>query len=300
MTQNCIVENYDVLLKMLKMIKHIFICFVFFLIAGKGLANNLPAHYPVPGGIAVIEVGARQAPTSVTFRQRKILVTQNNSKWYAVVGIPLSTKPGTQTLLVKHDKKQRTLHFTVHDKQYKTQHITIKNKRKVNPYAKDIDRILREKKIIGKALRAWTMTANIPLQFDIPVEGRLSSPFGLRRFFNGQARRPHSGLDIAAPQGTPITAPANGRIINTGDYFFNGNTIFIDHGQGLITMYCHLHTTSVKEGEFVKRGQQIGTVGMTGRVTGPHLHWSVSLNNARIEPKLFLTEDYQDDLSLNP
>ena len=123
----------------------------------------------------------------------------------------------------------------------------------------------------------------------LPVHGRYSSPFGLRRFFNEQARKPHSGLDIAATQGTPIKAAASGTVINTGDYFFNGNTVFIDHGQGLITMYCHMHRIDVKESEYVTVADVIGTVGQSGRVTGAHLHWSVLLNQTMVDPTLLLS-----------
>lgn len=296
---------------MLNMIKQVLLSLIFVLVATHNYASdsslnsqanqarNLPTHYPVPGGIAVIELG-NQAPDNVTFNKRTILVIQSDKKWYAVVGLPLSTKVGKQKLFVSYKKVLKQVNFVVKNKQYQTQHLEIKNKRKVNPYAKDMDRIIKEKKIIGRALKAWTPTQNISFQFDLPVQGRFSSPFGLRRFFNKQARRPHSGLDIAAPEGTPILAPAPGKIVNTGDYFFNGNTVFIDHGQGLITMYCHLNSTSVAAGETVQRGQPIGTVGMTGRVTGPHLHWSVSLNNARIEPALFLAQQYQDELLTKP
>ncbi|MGD8926651.1 MAG: peptidoglycan DD-metalloendopeptidase family protein [Thioalkalispiraceae bacterium] len=281
------------------MIKRLPITVLLLSVAQFCFAENLPTNYPVPGGIVVLDLGLQHAPQQVTYNKRKVLVTHQNSKWYALVGIPLSTKPGNYSLTLSTSKKTRKIKFAIKNKQYETQRIHIKDKRKVNPYAKDIKRIIREKKIIHAALKSWSQVDDIPLQFDLPVKGRLSSPFGLRRFFNGQPRRPHSGLDIAAPKGTPILAPARGKIINTGKYFFNGNTVFIDHGQGLITMYCHLNSTTVKTGDIVKRGQQIGTVGMTGRVTGPHLHWGVSLNNARIEPRLFLSKEYQRDLSLN-
>jgi murein DD-endopeptidase MepM/ murein hydrolase activator NlpD len=178
----------------------------------------------------------------------------------------------------------------VRAKEYKTQHITIKDKRKVEPNKQDLDRIWREAKIIKRALATWNEQRLASFNFLAPVDGRLSSPFGLRRYFNGKPRKPHSGLDIAAPEGSPIRAPADGEVIVTGDYFFNGNTVFLDHGQGLVTMYCHMSRIDVRNGQTVKRGDVIGAVGMTGRVTGPHLHWSTSLNNVRVDPGLFLPQ----------
>ncbi len=254
------------------------------------LGTALPLqHTPVPGGVAVVPLPADADPASVRYNGKRVMAAQSGDKRYAVVGLALGVKPGTHHLEARTttDKPLR-LSFQVMDKQYETQHITIKDKRKVNPEKRDMERITRETKTIKTALRHWSDQEAVPLNFIKPVDGPYSSPFGLRRFFNEQPRKPHSGLDIAAPEGAPILAPASGTIIDTGAYFFNGNTVFIDHGQGLVTMYCHMSRIDVQPGQAVTAGEAIGLVGMTGRVTGPHLHWGVSLNDARVDPILFL------------
>ena len=250
-------------------------------------ATDFPKAQAIPGGIAIIKLGALASSPKAYFNGRRVMVRKNNDQWEAVVGLSLSTNAGIHKIKIKNENKSTYKDFSVSDKKYESQYITLKNKRMVNPYAKDIDRILKEKKIIIKSLKKWTEQPDVQTQFILPVDGPFSSPFGLKRFFNKQPRKPHSGLDIAAPSGTAIKAPSKGVVINTGDYFFNGNTVFLDHGQGLVTMYCHMNAIKVKAGDTVKQGDVIGEVGMTGRVTGPHLHWGVSLNNTRVEPKLF-------------
>ncbi len=258
------------------------------------LCANAAEHYPrpdsVPGGIAIVELGLHSpAPPSVYYGKKRVLVRRNGKQWEAIVGISLFTKAGVHELrIVSAHQKIYLRQFSVHSKKYKEQHLTIKNKRMVNPNAQDMKRIRAEKKLIDAALARWTPQAHVATRFIWPVKGIISSPFGLRRFFNKQPRKPHSGLDIAARAGTVIKAPADGTVITTGDYFFDGNTVLIDHGQGLITLYCHMSKIRVKPGMKVKQGEIIGKVGMTGRATGPHLHWGVSLNNARVEPGLFL------------
>ena len=254
----------------------------------------LPEHKAIPGGVAVIQLEkvATDSTPVVTYNKRRVMVIKQKDNWLAVVGIGLSAKTGRHSIKVSPNGHiPYTQHFVVKPMKYKTQHLTIKNKRKVNPNAEDLKRIRANKKEIIAALTHWSDNNSVTTDFVFPVQGPISSPFGLRRFFNNQPRKPHSGLDIAAPQGTPIISPADGVIIETGDYFFNGNTVLIDHGQGLITMYCHMHTIDLKPGQPVKRGEQFGSVGKTGRVTGPHLHWAVSLNNKRVDPTLFLATE---------
>ncbi|VAW78600.1 Membrane proteins related to metalloendopeptidases [hydrothermal vent metagenome] len=256
----------------------------------------------VPGGVVVIrldKVKTRQAPTA-RFIKRKIMVTRKSATdpyWYAVIGVPLSVKPGQYKLLVTARTRsgsyiKKAYPFKISYKKYRAQYIKIKNKRKVNPYKRDLTRIFAEYKVIKKAYSQWTPKSKVPLKFDPPVRGRFSGSYGSRRFFNKKPRKPHSGMDIAAPKGRPVRAPAKGRVITIGHYFFNGKTIFLDHGQGLITLYSHINKIKVKPGQHIARGQIIGTVGKTGRATGPHLHWTVRLNGTSVDPALFMHRRY--------
>lgn len=259
------------------------------------LAIALPAHAegfitrllnkPVPGGVAVIDAGTGASAPKVRYQDKPALVIKEDSqRWLAIVGIPLSVKPGEQQVSI--DGRMQAFRVTGRD--YRAQHITLKNKRQVNPNPADLARIERELNEQTQAYRQFSATQPSNLLFDKPVDGPLSSPFGLRRFFNGEERNPHSGLDFAVPTGTPVKAPAAGRVILTGDYFFNGKTVFVDHGQGLISMFCHLSAIGVKVGDQLARGAVLGKVGATGRATGPHLHWNVSLNDARVDPAIFI------------
>lgn len=248
----------------------------------------LPQESAVPGGVVILPLAPSSAPKpEARFQSKPVMVVAENGLWQAVLGVPLDLAAGTHKLNVVKQGKTSQLLFTIQDKAYPTQHITITDKRKVNPNQYDMERINRETARIDAALQQWTEKEQVPFDFIWPVKGRVSGLFGRRRVFNGEPRKPHSGMDIAAATGTSILAPAAGIIRGTGDYFFNGNTVFIDHGQGLVTMFCHLSRIDVKDGQTVKQGEVIGLVGATGRVTGPHLHLGISLNDERVEPMLF-------------
>jgi murein DD-endopeptidase MepM/ murein hydrolase activator NlpD len=252
--------------------------------------NVLPLAAPVPGGVAVICVGRAPDPAPrVVFEGRRVLVERIGDTWQAVVGLPLALKPGAYELSVlEGDKSAGTQRFDVGTHEYATQRLTLANRRQVEPRPADLLRIEQEQASMIRAFSTWSDSAPESLAFDLPSTGRISAGFGLRRYFNDEPRQPHSGLDIAAPIGTPIVAPAAGTVLEIGDYFFNGLTVILDHGRGLVTMYNHLSRIDVAKSARVARGERIGAVGSTGRVTGPHLHWSVSLNNARVDPVLFL------------
>ncbi|MFT5505849.1 MAG: murein DD-endopeptidase MepM/ murein hydrolase activator NlpD [Gammaproteobacteria bacterium] len=248
-----------------------------------------PREDRVPGGLAVIELKPTEGQSEFSFRGRPVLVVQRNANSFALVGLPLNLKPGEYFIEASSNNSSGLLKkfFKVKNKEYSTQHITIKDKRKVNPYAKDMDRILAEKKRKQEASKLYS--TNLPdVNFLLPLKGISTGSFGRRRVFNGQSRRPHSGMDIAADTGTNIIAPASGTVIEAGDFFFSGNLVYLDHGRGLISLYAHLNEINVSIGDTVEKGQIIGKVGETGRVTGPHLHWSLGLNGTWINPELFL------------
>lgn len=258
--------------------------------------RSLPDENPVPGGIVILPVAPDSEPAPVVrYDNQRVLILPHAGKWRAVIGLPLSLAPGVQTIQVSAPGGQpRELSFTVQAKNYAEQRLTVKNRRMVEPSPKDLERIARETEIIRRVFTTWTDRPLKSLRFDLPARGRISSVFGLRRYFNNEPRQPHSGIDIAAPVGTPVISPLAGTVTETGEYFFNGKTVFIDHGQGLVSMFNHLSRITVARGAHVETGGKIGEIGMTGRVTGPHLHWTISLNNARVDPALFLPEDFQN------
>jgi len=253
--------------------------------------QQIPEHSPVPGGVAVINVTMHTPFERASYNGDRVFVFESGSETFVLVGIPLSAAAG-EHILALHESRvadgetNTFIRFEVQSKQYREQRLTITNERQVNPNENDLIRIRRESAEMNAAFSSWSEPEEPVTFFAVPTDGIKSSSFGFRRFFNEQPRNPHSGMDIAADEGTPIYAPATGTIVDTGNYFFNGNTIILDHGYGLITLYCHMNEIDVEVGNQVEAGEQIGKVGQTGRVTGPHLHWSVNLNNVRVDPAL--------------
>lgn len=218
-----------------------------------------------------------------------LFVIGNPSGWTAIVGIPLAAQPGTALIeVLPEGLPVRTLEYVVHPKKYREQRLRVAPGH-VELSPEDQARFEREREHLAKVMATFSpLPGGDSLAMAQPVPGRRSSSFGLRRVFNGQARAPHSGMDIAAATGTPVKAPLAGSVIDTGDYFFNGGTVWLDHGAGLLTMYCHLSEISVKPGDVLRAGHKLGAVGATGRATGPHLHWGVLLNRTMVDPALFL------------
>ena len=249
-------------------------------------AHALPRSEPVPGGVVVLESDTPVKRAWLGKRRLAVLPSDRGS--IVVAGIPLSSPAGPVRIRLQFAdgrELKRTVRIRPHD--YPVQRLVIKDKRKVEPLAEDLKRIRAEQKKKHAALATWS--ERVPnLSFRWPVEGIVSSRFGLRRYLNGKPRRPHGGLDIAASEGTPVRAPADGTVLLADDFFFSGNVVYLDHGEGVISYYAHLSQKAVRPGEKVRAGQVIGKVGKTGRVTGPHLHWGVYLNGTAVNPELFM------------
>ena len=254
----------------------------------------LPRESAVPGGIALVRLGTA-VPGAATPRawlgEQRVWVSVEGGQWTAVVGLALDLPPGSLKLRVEAGEQERQVDFVVRPKTYPEQHIRLKDSSKVTLSPADEARAVAEIAEIQQLKRHWRSVGAedaVEAQFVLPANGRLASRFGLRRFFNGEARAPHSGLDVAIRRGTPVNSTARGTVLAVDDYFFNGKTVFVDHGNGLISMYCHLDRSDVQAGDPVSQGQRVGLSGMTGRASGPHLHWGMVLNGAMVDPALFI------------
>jgi murein DD-endopeptidase MepM/ murein hydrolase activator NlpD len=265
-----------------------FVCGVMLLLlAGPAQVLADAAGDAWPGGIAFIDLGPVSAGTPVLrFGGRPALVYRDGDRWRAAVGVPLDTAPGE----IRLEAGTQTIAISVREHAYAEQRLTVANEDHVTPKPAQLERIGRERELIDAALATYRPAVLDGIALAPPVAGPRSSSFGLRRFFNDEPRSPHKGMDIAAAEGTPVTAPRAGWVTLTGNFFFNGNTVIVDHGQGFVTMYCHLSGIAVVDGDEVEQRAVLGAVGSTGRVTGPHLHFGVYLNGTAVDPALLLPE----------
>ena len=250
----------------------------------------LPAGETVPGGVAVLPLAVSGASAPVVkLGDHRIMVIRHEDQWYAVVGIGLDTAPGELSLdVVLPGTAPGQVKFKVSPKQYPEQDLTIKNPEMVNPTPAQLRRIDREQRHLDKVVNGWRRSSKPGVSFIWPAKGPETSGFGLKRVLNGEARSPHSGIDIGAPAGTSVHAPADAVVADVGRYYFCGKTLTLDMGEGLYSVYCHLSKIKVKPGQKVKQGQLVGRIGATGRTTGPNLHWTVRLNGAAVDPGVFL------------
>jgi murein DD-endopeptidase MepM/ murein hydrolase activator NlpD len=262
------------------------------LVARPALAAKRKPPVAVPGGVARVILAAGDPAPKAHLDGNRLLVRREKNEWVALAGVPLSAKVGS-TLKVEVDfanGKRQVRPVKVVDKKYLTQHLSVAPDQAELP-ADLLARYQQEREHLARVLRTFTEPGPESLALVQPVPGRRSSSFGMRRVINGMPRSPHGGLDIAAPEGTPIVATASGRVADSGEYLFLGRTVVLDHGHGMLSLYSHLSAIDVQAGQPVLAGAPIGKVGATGRATGPHLHFSVYLNAVSVDPAIFLSPE---------
>ncbi len=240
------------------------------------------------GELSLIRISAGEGEIPiVTWMKREVflLSPSGSTHWQGFLVADLNEKPGSYDVRVKTSlsSHEEIFRIEVVDKDYGVRRLTLP-KRMVDL---DEETLKRVKKESAKLKRIWEAPVSKPAwsgPFLRPVEGKVVGPFGRRSIINEQPRSPHSGVDLRGEEGTPVVVTNNGKVVLTADYFFTGKTVIIDHGGAIMSMYFHLEKILVQEGDIVRKGTTIGLVGSTGRATGPHLHWGVRVNGARINP----------------
>jgi len=225
---------------------------------------------------------------SVEWRNVSIPMAAHDDGWVAVLGVDLELAPGpyvARATFRYDDQTTKTVDETIEvlSKAFPTTRLSVEPGY-VELSPENLERANRESARLAEIFTRVTPETYWTEPFGVPIPGAEGSNFGHARVFNDQPRNPHSGADIGAGTGTPVASTNRGRVVETGDYFFNGNTVVVDHGQGVYAVYLHLSRIDVEPGEIVEKGDIVGLVGATGRVTGPHLHWGFRIQNARVDP----------------
>ncbi|MDQ6992578.1 MAG: M23 family metallopeptidase [Mariprofundus sp.] len=241
------------------------------------------------GDVIAIELNhSNQKPSLYCFGKSWPVKALANGAWRGWVGVDMKKKPKHYNIHWKQGKKSlSTDTLLVNKGNFRISRITVKKSMAVFN-KKTLHRIRQEVKTLKATyIEPVKAKVNIVMHF-LPVKGIESTPFGAQRYVNGEPRAPHSGIDIAAPAGSSIRLPLAGTVLMVTDMYLNGKTVAIGHGNGLVSLYSHMQSTTLKKGEWIKTGSEIGKVGETGRATGPHLHWGVRFNNARVNPSSML------------
>lgn len=266
--------------------KKLIVFFIFWILSVKAFGQEFRLEGKfVQGGMVV---GFTARGVEVQLDGKKIGVSP---KGVFILGFGRDA-PEKSFLKVMHPNgKSKTRTLSIKSRKYEIERIDGLARRKVTPDPEDLKRIRLERRLIVTARKQTAKTAFFLSGFNLPVKGRISGVYGSQRILNGKPRRPHLGLDIAAPEGAPVKAPADGKVALTHPgMFFNGKTIILDHGLSLSSIYVHLSEVSVATGEIVDKGQVIGKVGKTGRATGPHVHWGVLWEGVDLDPLLLVTK----------
>ena len=249
-----------------------------------------PVNNHYPGGLInhTFEYSDQDLENKLRVGDLKFSVCRSDdSSVNILVPIPLSYE---ENLIKLTFQDNLISSIDIEDKFYRESRIEIQNRNLVSPPSSMQDRIREEYQQGMIAKNTYTQVGLTQATMGLPLKGITSSEFGVRRFINGQPRNRHIGLDIAAAEGTPVKAPMKGKVILSGNFFYKGNVIYIDHGDGLVSSYSHLSNKAINLNQIVSKGEVVGYVGSTGRVTGPHLHWEVFFLGIPINPEIFISK----------
>lgn len=242
----------------------------------------------IKGGLLVEEISENEYKKGFKLNNVNLLTYTEGYKYFLIYGIPYNSKIGPNVIKITSNSNliDKVISFEVRNKDFQTQYIAV-SKKYTTPSKIDLLRIKKERGLLISSKKKW-IDINPELKFIHPVKGTVTGVYGTRRFYNKQEGKAHNGLDIAAKKGTTIMAPSAGSVLLTGNYFYNGKFVFLDHGRGLKSIFIHMDKINVSKGQIIKKGEKIGEVGSTGKSTGAHLHWSLILNGIYINPKAFL------------